>query len=115
MGVSGTDEGGDTINAREAAATRAAEAWMHAHDLTGYWYEGLAADVLAAADRAGAIPDDLNNRIGRDLVQRVTPIIHDADLHHQSDGGGTRHWVRDCFLPRLAAANLTITEVPDAC
>lgn len=99
---------------RLAAAIAAAEAWMASHGLDGYPAWSLAGDVLAAADRAGAVPDDLDNGPGRALVQRVTPVVHDADVQHQAEGGGTRHWVRDCFLPHMQAAGLTITEVPDA-
>jgi len=46
---------------RLKAATKAVEAWMLDHDLSGYAFEHLAADVLSAADRA--------------VVAAITPLL----------------------------------------
>lgn len=40
-----------------------------------------------------------------DLVQALTAIVRKADEQHLRDGGSTRHWVRDCFLPLLAESD----------
>ncbi len=57
------------------------------------------------------IPDDLDNGIGRELVNALTPLVRAADERHSVEGGGTRHWVRDYFLPELRAAGWTITKL----
>jgi hypothetical protein len=58
---------------------------------------------------AEPVPNDLNDGPGRDLVDVLTPLVHEADARHEVEGGGTRHWVRDYFLPELRAAGLTVS------
>jgi hypothetical protein len=41
----------------------------------------------------------------------LTRVVRTADQDFQSVGGGTRHWVRDCLLPRLEQAGLTIARL----
>jgi hypothetical protein len=48
-----------------------------------------------------------------DLLQDVTQVVRDADEDFKSVGGSSRHWVRDCFLPRLEAAGLSVTRTHD--
>lgn len=55
-----------------------------------------------------SIPDDLDGGPGRELVSALTPIVNRVDERHQAEGGGTRHWIRDYFLPELSAAGWTI-------
>jgi hypothetical protein len=45
--------------------------------------------------------DSFDDGLGRELVNALTPVVRAADEQLESEGGGTRHWVRDCFLPRL--------------
>lgn len=39
-----------------------------------------------------------------DLVAEITGIVRASDEEFESVGGSTRHWVRECFLPRLEGA-----------
>lgn len=39
----------------------------------------------------------------------LTRAVRDADQVHQSTGGGTRHWLRECFLPALEDEGLRVT------
>ena len=54
------------------------------------------------------LPD---KRDADDLLPQITAVVRDADRAFERAGGSTRHWVRDCFLPLLARAGLTITAV----
>ena len=47
-----------------------------------------------------------------DLVARVTSVCRKVDPLFEKEGGGTRHWVRDWFLPGLDEAGLMIVEKP---
>ena len=42
----------------------------------------------------------------------VVMIVRTADKKFIGEGGGTRHWVRDFFLPMLDAAGYQITKKP---
>jgi folate-dependent tRNA-U54 methylase TrmFO/GidA len=42
-------------------------------------------------------------------VRELAAIVRRADEAHEVDGGGTRHWVRDHFLPELEEAGWTIS------
>lgn len=42
------------------------------------------------------------------LVAQVTAVVREADAAFQRVGGGSRHWVRDCFLPLLNAAGFRV-------
>lgn len=48
------------------------------------------------------------------IVRIVTAIVRDADEVFQRVGGSSRHWVRDCFIPKLNAAGLVIVTAPSA-
>ncbi len=43
-----------------------------------------------------------------DIVRLVTAVIRDADEMFVKSGGSSRHWVRECFLPKLNGAGLFI-------
>lgn len=43
-------------------------------------------------------------------LSKLTQIVRAADEQFEREGGGTRHWVRDCFLPGLEAAGLKIVD-----
>jgi hypothetical protein len=43
-----------------------------------------------------------------DEVRELAAIVRAADEAHETEGGGTRHWVRDHFLPELERAGWTI-------
>lgn len=48
-----------------------------------------------------------------EMFVRLTQATREADRlfeSGQTGGGGTRHWLRDCFLPALEAKGLTITD-----
>ena len=47
-----------------------------------------------------------------DVVRELTRICREADQHFQRVGGGTRHWVRDCFLPALNDAGWCVSAAP---
>jgi len=44
-----------------------------------------------------------------DIVRDITAIVREADETFQRVGGGTRHWVRDCFLPFLNQKGWIVT------
>lgn len=44
--------------------------------------------------------------------QAVVQAIRTADKSFESAGGGTRHWLRDEFLPELDAAGYRIVRKP---
>lgn len=48
-----------------------------------------------------------------DYVNRVTAVVREADRAFEKVGGGSRHWVRDCFLPLLNRAGLFIGPQSD--
>lgn len=45
---------------------------------------------------------------GRDLLSELTQVVRDADFQYRDSGGSSRHWVRDCFLPALEAAGMSV-------
>lgn len=45
-----------------------------------------------------------------DLVRALVPIVRAADEQHETEGGGTRHWLRDYFLPRLNEAGFVVVK-----
>jgi hypothetical protein len=47
-----------------------------------------------------------------DMVNALTAICRAADQAFQKSGGSSRHWVRDCFLPRINAAGWRV--VPES-
>lgn len=47
-----------------------------------------------------------------DLLEAVTRAVRLADEAFQKEGGGSRHWVRYCFLPELEDAGLMIARKP---
>lgn len=51
-----------------------------------------------------------------EMFQRLTAATREADELFESGmtgGGGTRHWLRDCFLPALELHGLTIADTKD--
>jgi hypothetical protein len=45
-----------------------------------------------------------------ELVRAITAIVREADETFQRVGGGSRHWVRDCFLPTLNKAGWKVAR-----
>lgn len=46
------------------------------------------------------------------LLAIVTEAVREADETFKRTGGGTRHWVRDCFFPALADREVILTDSP---
>jgi hypothetical protein len=46
--------------------------------------------------------------LSHEQVRELATIVRRADEEHMREGGGTRHWVRDHFLPELERAGWTI-------
>lgn len=42
------------------------------------------------------------------LFSVLTSAVREADQLHQAVGGGTRHWIRECFLPALERHGLAV-------
>jgi hypothetical protein len=42
------------------------------------------------------------------LVDQITAIVRRIDPEFEKEGGSTRHWVRDFFLPALADEGLRV-------
>jgi hypothetical protein len=47
-----------------------------------------------------------------EIVNRVTAAVREADEAFKKTGGGSRHWVRECFLPSLEKHGLTVKILP---
>lgn len=45
------------------------------------------------------------------LVAAVTAAVREADLDFESTGGSSRHYVRECLLPALERAGLSISRL----
>jgi hypothetical protein len=45
-----------------------------------------------------------------DEFRAVVKAVRDADQIHAVEGGGTRHWLRDYFLPHLDAAGFKVVR-----
>jgi hypothetical protein len=45
-----------------------------------------------------------------DLVNEVTRVVRRIDPLFEKEGGSTRHWVRDWFLPTLDEAGYEIVR-----
>ena len=45
-----------------------------------------------------------------DTLGEITAAVRKADKDFERVGGSSRHWVRDCFLPRLEEAGLEIIK-----
>jgi hypothetical protein len=54
------------------------------------------------SDRVAGLDHEQIRRLAYDVVRP-------ADEEFEAAGGGTRHWVRDHFLPHLHAAGWSIT------
>lgn len=46
------------------------------------------------------------------LIAVLTDVMRDADKAFEVSGGGTRHYIRDCLLPRLVEAGVKIQLPP---
>lgn len=44
-----------------------------------------------------------------EIVRALTAVVREADAVFERVGGGSRHWVRDCFLPLLNQSGWRIT------
>lgn len=75
--------------------------WMPHH-----WLSGEVERALRAHDFARDLEDDLSSA----QFSRLTEAVRAADRAHESAGGGTRHWIRECFLPELEVRGLQIVE-----
>lgn len=79
---------------------------------------GTAMDVHCCNCHSGFIFDmghecpALEQSEDTDMVATVTAIVRDADQMFTKSGGSSRHWVRECFLPKLNAAGLRIVPPP---
>lgn len=45
------------------------------------------------------------------VVNQVTAVVREADRAFERSGGSSRHWVRDCFLPRLNESGLCVAPI----
>jgi hypothetical protein len=41
-------------------------------------------------------------------VRRITAAVREADRGFEKTGGGSRHWVRDWFIPMLAKHRVSV-------
>lgn len=55
---------------------------------------------------------DWDSDEGHDRIRQITRVVQAADSEYEKSGGGSRHWVRDHFIPTLEAAGLTIAPTP---
>lgn len=46
-----------------------------------------------------------------ELFRLLTQETRQADRAHQTVGGGTRHWLRECFLPALERHDLAVVDL----
>jgi hypothetical protein len=53
--------------------------------------------------------DDTNERA---LIQAITAIVREADQQFEREGGSSRHWVRDHFLPLLEREGYELRQRP---
>lgn len=49
----------------------------------------------------------------RDLINRMTAAMREADETFQRVGGSTRHHIRDCLLPILSKHQLVLKRAED--
>jgi hypothetical protein len=46
--------------------------------------------------------------LSHDDIRELTRIVQEVDRIFENEGGGTRHWVRDYFLPELEASGWVV-------
>lgn len=51
---------------------------------------------------------DWESEAGHDRIRQIAKVVRAADERFEAEGGTSRHWVRDHFIPRLEAAGFTI-------
>ena len=68
------------------------------------------ADLNRAVVAAFREPDPSRVEDDHELVRDLARVVREADEEFEKAGGGTRHWVRDHFLPHLQAANMRIAR-----
>lgn len=73
----------------------------------GMWDEFCTA--YAASYPVGARMADLPSDR---MLDAITRAVRGADRQFEREGGSSRHWVRDCFLPELNALGLIVIERP---
>lgn len=54
---------------------------------------------------------ELELTIEQKLIKALVRAVCAADQMHDTVGGGTRHWVRDCFLPIAREQGLKIVLI----
>jgi predicted metal-dependent phosphotriesterase family hydrolase len=57
---------------------------------------------------------DWESEEGHDAICEIRNAAWRADASLKREGGTTRHWVRDHFIPELEAAGFTIVRKPVA-
>ena len=76
----------------------------------------MAHDKLDPTDTATramtALPVVTDQSEDADCVRDVTAVVREADRLFEKVGGGSRHWVRDVFLPLLNTAGMRIVHGP---
>jgi hypothetical protein len=76
--------------------------------------EALRADydeALAGSPLVLGEPFDWDSREGFDRIRAITAVVREADRAFEREGGSSRHWVRDQFLPRLEDAGMTVVPL----
>lgn len=54
---------------------------------------------------------DWESEAGHDRIREITKVVRAADEAFEREGGSSRHWVRDHFVPLLEGAGLTIAPM----
>ena len=49
-----------------------------------------------------------------ETVRRITAAVREADEGFEKTGGGSRHWVRDWFIPMLAKHRVSVRLMESA-
>lgn len=73
-----------------------------------YRIDGVTALAIAMS-QVIELSDDGQQREGYvQLLADVTAVVREADEVFEKSGGGSRHWVRECFFPMLWDAGFAI-------
>jgi hypothetical protein len=63
---------------------------------------------MTNVEQGDAFGFDWESDDGHDRIREIAKVVRAADERFEAEGGTTRHWVRDYFIPRLEAAGFTI-------
>jgi hypothetical protein len=66
------------------------------------WQQGLYKDEWK---------DEILSHNEREIIKRLTAAMQEADQQFEAEGGGTRHYVRECLLPILEQHGLRIVLI----